>query len=481
MNKRADAVAPPLRRAALTFGSFIVLTLTWVAALWFVFRPPWAAWDTTSIVALHALPPLAVFAGFFLFRVSYAARVKRQEDAAAESKAALARQHEQETRDAAAQALAQRRLALPILGIGLRSALAETAEAHIGKLRPAQMAHKMKPCLGCNKDGDDIVLYLRERLVHALDELALDVDQPFPLPIWFAIPDWLTQNEAWALLDSVWYAVHASHSTLPARENIRILREAGLRTWISQAFELFDSPQAPPGLLLLAIDSPYYALRHGLKLPHATELRAASEAAVALLIGHPELMAGQDRSIEGQTGQHGPLTPFWEKENSARPGQALSCPLLADHPAIAYLHRPGESAALGYGALEEGLHDGLVNASLRAPTVDNGPPGLAPIAMAALVQQGEAGMLQHFRSLLSRSLTEQAVEGEHLQPGLFITELFGYIGNASYVGQQAVAALLAAERQQPALWAQQGVGDSLLLGAMQPTAARPSATEPSLA
>ncbi len=458
-----------LKGAGLGISGFILLGLVWIAVLWFGFQPQWESWGAAGTVAMHVLPPIAVGLCIVTARTLHLARIKKQLLKEAELKAKLQQEQEKEQQQKIAKELAHRRFALPVVGVGLCSAVAETAIAHVGKLNPMLPARKMKPCIGCEKEADSIVLYLRERLVQVLDELDLAGSQKLPFPLWFAVPDWLTKNEAKALLDSVWYEVYADTRTLPASENVRFLRNADLHDWVNQAFALFDAPTAPPGLLLLGVDSPFYAVRNGLKIPQRPELAAASEAAVAVLIAHPNALTSSNADGSSDTSDpYDALTPYWEKKYPFDPAQTMFFTELAERSAIAYLHRPVEISTYSKPVMEEALHAGLVNASISQNNVDETAENAPILTLGAFIQHGEAEFVRHRQSMLNQALTLQGVDYQPDKAGMFITDLLGFIGNAGYWAQCAVAALLVADREQPVLWTKQGSGDTMLLGLFNP-------------
>lgn len=462
----SNSESSSFRRAVLGIGSFILLVLIWMIVLWFVFPPQWNERSTAEIIAVHVLPPIAIGFCIAIVRALHQAHILKE----AELTAKLQQEQEKEQQQKIAKELAHQQFSLPVVGVGLRSALAETAITHPEKLNPMLPARKMKPCIGCEKEADSIVLYLRERLVQALDELDLAIEQKLPFPLWLAVPNWLSQDEARKLLDSVWYEVYADVSTLPASENIRFLRELDLRDWVNQAFSLFDAPEAPPGLLLLGVDSPFYAVHNGLKIQQRMELATASEAAVAILIAHPSALTISNKaSVYDIANSYDALTPYWERERLRAMDLTMYCSVLAGRSAIAYLHRPVEISTYNPRLLEEGLQAALINASINSSKPNGETDGAPTFTIGALVHQGEAGFIQNYQSILNQVLFLQGAQYEATKSGMFITDLFGFIGNAGYWVQCAIAALLASNKAQPVLWVKQGSGNIMLLGLLNPT------------
>jgi len=336
------------------FLALLLLLAAWVGVLWFGFRFDISRFNVLSLIGMHALPPIALWGSWLLWRRrSEQAKISAAEEAQKQQEAEQQAQREA-ARKAFEESLRTRQYAVDCRWAEVRSDQA----ALLG-------AEEVVPMSGADA-GDAPGERLLASLTQALSDLFAQCPGAQRLPIFVAESATFDRELA---ARAVAACCEASN-----QPQVRVLPTAD---GVAEAvFSRFESDPLAPGALFLAVDGPSVVDDEDEDEFGAIEPKHA-DALVVLLFTHPDFDLAFNE-LEATPGQAGdavdPMTPFWERNR--RQLQGLSERLarmslearaaLFELPILGQLRRPvavaGKKAETAW---RSAIEQALINANLK--------------------------------------------------------------------------------------------------------------------
>jgi len=343
-----------LFRLLTRFLILFVLLAAWVGILWFGVRIDISRFNLLSLIGLHALPPIAVWASWLIWRRrSEQAKINAEEEA---QKTAEAEQQAQQeiARKSFDESLRTRHYAIDCRWAEVRSGQSEL----VGAEEVAALA-----------DADQGAAP-GERLLASLTSTLSDLFTQCPgaqrLPIYVAESAMFDRELAAQAV-----AACCDATNLP---QVRILPAAD--SVAEAVFSRFESDPLAPGALFLAVDGPSKIDDDDENEFASTEPKHA-DAVVVLLFTNPDFDLAFNE-LDARPGQAGdevdPMTPFWELNRRQLQGlseRLARLPLdartvLFELPILGQLRRPvavaGKKADTAW---RSAIEEALINADLK--------------------------------------------------------------------------------------------------------------------
>lgn len=336
------------------FLALFLLLAAWVGVLWFGFRFDISRFNVLSLIGMHALPPLAVWGSWLIWR----RRAQQAKLSAAEEAQKQAEAEQQAQQDAARkdfeETLRTRQFAVDCRWAEVRSDQAELMGAE-------------EVVLISEADASTTP---EERLLASLTNTLSDLFGQCPgaqrLPIYVAES---------ALFDRE-LAARAVAACCDEKQQpqVRILPAAD---GVAEAvFSRFESDPLAPGALFLAMDGPSVIEDYDEDEFGSTAPKHA-DALVVLLFTHPDfdLAFNELETAPGQDGEEvDPMTPFWERNRRQLQGMTerlARMPIearaaLFELPILGQLRRPVAVAGKkAESAWRSAIEQALINANLK--------------------------------------------------------------------------------------------------------------------
>lgn len=308
---------------------------TWTAILWLAIVPNFAKWTNLGIVALHALPPLAVWLIWIVIR--HRIRIKKNQEAAAREQQAqmecqAAREIARKKHD---EAIKQRRFgcdcrAITIADVALNSDLplfdSDTDNVNV-QSRSLEEA--------CTSIQYSILDQLSPAIKNALTSIYDFCGAAAAFPIFILPPSDVSGEECLSLIRS-------SYATIVDDLGLQI--DIGISTppalflpftdsAANSAIALFDSNSDLPGAVILAFDSPLARnfarisdddIDPALKKKEQ-QVGKPSEGVFALLLTNPDLASMLEAlaNVDDGTSDEDSMKPYWRKSLRAEGYLAL--------------------------------------------------------------------------------------------------------------------------------------------------------------
>ncbi len=464
------------------FLLLVVLLALWVALLWFAIGIDLSKHGNVSLVAMHLLPPLALWASWLGWR-AWQTR-KQAADAATEDEAKRAALDKQraESRAKFDQDLVERRAGVDFRWLQVRD-LSKQENAESLAIATDEMMVMLR-----DEEMSEIVdespdAWPGVQLTELFTSLLAQCPAALTFPVYLLGPS----SRAFADLSRMVCA--ARESALPQLEtawpqNIALGAVLGLPQSSASPQELIDlcatQPELP-GALVLAFESPLSNAQHGEEEPNPeTKQREqwfgkAGQALVGMLLTAPALPSVLAQLGEiAPDGAHDVMTPYWER-NQFAPGMISAlAPLpadwrqtLADMPMIAQLRRPAwievEEKARPTQitqSLRRVLELAGINAALIEPTFEFGgeasdearPPALQLSDSAWLVHNaGGVAVCGSRLAGVGSALSDAGMDLNPINEGTNTVLHAGDCGRATPYLMLGLAAAKAAELQKPTL------------------------------
>jgi hypothetical protein len=366
---------------------------TWIAVLWLAIAPDFTAWPNFGIIALHALPPLAIWLTWMAIRRRI--RRRKSEDAQARE------QHAQAERDAAREAarqrhedaMRQRRFGcdcrfVTFAGIALASELpllnvaAENIEVQSHPLDEARASA-----------ASAILEQLAPAIWDAIENLFRACAAASAFPIFIQPPADTSGEETLAVVRNACNGIAEKlglhNDARPSSPQILFMPSSDSAA--NSAITLFDSTPDLPGAVVLAFDSPLARIASSnpendtdrARQKRERQAGKPSEGVVALLLTNPDLesMLKAIDGIDNDTGDHDSMTPYWRKSMEVEGHLALLSSAsreqrgeLAQLPVLGRIRRAvfRDASAQSAGVLETTriMQESLEQAQINAGIID---------------------------------------------------------------------------------------------------------------
>jgi hypothetical protein len=298
---------------------------TWIAILWLAIVPDFTTWPNLGIIALHTLPPLAIWLTWMAIR----RRIRRRKSDDAQAREQLAQAERDAAREAARQrhedAMRQRRFGcdcrfVTFAGIALASELpllnvaAENIEVQSRPLDEARASA-----------ASAILEQLAPAIGDAIENLYRACAAASAFPIFIQPPADTSGEETLAVVRN---ACNSIAKKLGLRSDARpssppILFMPSSDSAANSAVALFDLTPDLPGAVVLAFDSPLARTASSdpendmeqARQRREQQVGKPSEGVVALLLTNPDLES-MLKAIDGNdngAGDHDSMTPYWRK------------------------------------------------------------------------------------------------------------------------------------------------------------------------
>jgi len=461
----------------------VALLALWVALLWFAIGIDLSKHGNVSLVAMHLLPPLALWASWLGWRAWQTRKQAADTAAEAEAKRAALDKHRAESRKKFDQDLAERRAGVDFRWLQVRD-------------------------LSKQENTESLAMTTDEMTVTLLDEEMSEIADETPdawpgvqltelfaallaqCPAALTFPVYLLGPSSRAFADQSRMVCAARESALSQLEtawpqNIALGAVLGLPRSNASPQELIDlcatQPELP-GALVLAFESPLSNAQHGEEEPNPeTKQREqwfgkAGQALVGMLLTAPALPSVLAQLGEiAPDGAHDVMTPFWERTQLAPGMISALAPLpadwrqtLADMPMIAQLRRPAwievEEKARPTQitqSLRRILEVAGINAALIEPQFDfDGDASEAP-KKAPPIQMSDSRWLVHNAGSIDAcgsriggiglALSGAGMDLDAVGEGLNVVAQAGDCGRATPYLMLALAAIKTAELRKPTL------------------------------
>ena len=325
-----------------------VLLASWVALLWFAIGIDLSKHGNVSLVAIHLLPPLTLWAGWLGWR-AWRERTQAADQAAeTEAKQAALETQRAESRASFDKDLAERRTRVDIRWLQVLDLSKHGEAAHLA---------------GCGEDlqvilldeektetADETSAWPSKQLTEIFTALTMRCPAALTFPVYVLGPS----DRAFAEhADMVQKARAAAVSTMGSAwpPEITLGAVLGLQQREASPQELIDlcatQPELP-GAIVLAFESPL-ATQANTKTPeHEQWFGKAGQALVGMLLTAPILPDVLAKLQEmAPKGADDVMTPYWDRTQLASGMMTALAPLptdwrqaLADMPTIAQLRRP---------------------------------------------------------------------------------------------------------------------------------------------
>lgn len=483
---------------------FLVLLLaaiSWISALWLLIHPDFAQWTQPAVIALHALPPLAVWLPWLWLRrraqIRKEAEAKhREEQAQAARKAALEeaqKKHEDE--------IHQRRFACDCRALAISTL---TAHADVQLLEVAAPNIDIEQQIaGENRERPEgsVLDVLTPSIADALSKIYLACRASAVFPIYVAPPSEVSGEEVLARVRSIHAELVETLDTgiSPGACSPSILFLPSRDGAANSAISVFESAPDLPGAVVLAFDSPLSRNTPKDEFddePAPEQLKQEQlsgkpgEGVIAMLLTNAELPAMLAAIVDiGTVGQDS-MTPFWEK--SLQPGGNLDLLMaaspesrgeLADLPVLGRIHRASfrqaaqartgvlELTRLVQGALERAqVNAGLIDPPFSPegqpaePVKKNETPATPQTRCSWIVHNaGSVDVAGKRLAALGSSLYYYGIDLSPVdaEAALNVVTRIGDLGRATPVGQLALGVAQAARQAGPVLCAEYAGDDGV--------------------
>jgi hypothetical protein len=488
---------------------FIVAAALWLALLWFAIAPNFSSWSNLGLLAVHVVPPLAVWLGWWLLRrralKKQATEAEaREQQAQAEREAALT-----EARTKHLEELRQRHFNCDCRVVAIADLAVQSEEPVVPEEVPTVLV-EAKVEAEAPAEPDDALALLQPALESVLRNLYTTGGAAAVFPIYVLPP-------AEASGEEVIRRVRAAHAMLIEELALPVELAHGQPDVLflpagdsaaNSVIALFETTPDLPGAVVLAFDSPLSRTRPGddssddapdpERASLARQVGEPSAGVFALLVTHsalPSMLNAIAGSPEA-TGEHDSLTPYWDK--AMQPGGNLALlmrvapPLrteLAELPVLAHIHRAAFTQTEGkHGrvleltrALQSLLERAQVNAGLvEQRFLFEGAPA-DPSEDTPVADEPKCGWLVHNAGGVDFAGTRLAALGTallyfdiDLNPIDMATNVvtrIGDLGRAGPIGMLALTVAQAAAHKLPALcsefYGQDGIALSFAVPAKQ--------------
>lgn len=488
---------------------FVAVAALWLALLWFGLAPDFSAWSNLALLAVHALPPLAVWLGWWLLRrralTKQAAEVEQRErQARAERESALAA-----ARDKHQNELRQRQFSCDCRVV----TIAELAVKGEAPVTPEEMpavvvetqheAPRAEPC--------DVLERLQPALENSLRNLYATCGAAAVFPVYVLPP-------AEASGEEVVRRVRAAHALLMhelalpverAAEQPGVLFLPAADGAANSVLALFETAPDLPGAVVLAFDSArsrvpatdeFFDEPDPERVRLEKQIGQPSEGVFALLVTHAalpsmlEAMAGTPEDPGRNFPERDSLTPYWHR--AMQPGGNLALLTrvgtdlrneLAALPVLARIHRAAFIQTEGKQSrvleLTRAMQSLLERAQINAGLIEQpfSFDGANPEAVAENSTEPKCGWLVHNAGGVDYAGTRLAALGSalmyfdiDLNPIDMATNVvtrIGDLGRACPIGMLAITIAQAAAHKLPALcsefYGQDGIALSFAMPAKQ--------------
>ena len=448
-----------------------VLLALWVALLWFVIGIDLSKHGNVSLVAIHLLPPLTLWAGWLGWRAWRERKQDADQTAEAEAKRAAAAQQRAESRASFDKDLAERRTRVDIRWLQVLD-LSKHGEAE----RLAGGGEDLQVILLDDEKTEtaaETSAWPSKQLTEIFTALTTRCPAALTFPVYVLGPS----DRAFAEhADMVQKARAAAVSTMGSAWPTEITLGAvlGLQQREASPQELIDlcATQAElPGAIVLAFESPR-AKQARTKTPeHEQWFGKAGQALVGMLLTAPTLPDVLAKLQEiAPKGADDVMTPYWDRTQLASGMMTVLAPLptdwrqaLADMPTIAQLRRPAwvdlEEKKHRNQNLSYLLEQAGVNAALIEPRFEAAVESEAELALpqkpsdsAWLVHNaGDLDVYGDRLASVSMAMRSAGIALSLTHEGTNVVEHAGDCGCATPYLMLALAAAKTAELKKPSL------------------------------
>lgn len=215
----------------------VVLAVLWIALLWFGVTPDWHRWSTSGVIGLHALPPLGLASGAWLFGF---ARENKRSAAKKTQEEQQKQEEEQAQRVAEQERLAEqvrRRFAAPVVAVA-------QGEATMNALKPAQEDTAATP-------GFPIYWQpVRDAMADVFAQLYRQTESAASLPILVHTTEFAAADLLSRLLTDSRLAAAELIGASPAKLSFTTAGEE--QTLVEQGLDRLRTDKTLPGIVLLS-------------------------------------------------------------------------------------------------------------------------------------------------------------------------------------------------------------------------------------
>lgn len=331
----------------------------WLALLWFGLAPDFSAWSNLALLAVHALPPMAAWLGWWLLRRRALKRQaaeagQREQQAQAEREAALAA-----ARDKHRDELRQRRFSCDCRVVTIAELVVKSDESVVPAEVPSVLV-EAKGDANAPAVAGDVLERMQPALESALRNLYATCGAAAVFPIYVLPPAEASGEEVIRrvrtanrmLLDELGLAVELD----AGQPNVLFLPSSDSAA--NSVISLFETTPDLPGAVVLAFDSARSRVPpqdefldsepDPERLRMEKQLGQPSEGVFALLVTHAALPSMLNAIVGSPdiTGEHHSLTPYWDKAMQPGGNLALLTRMapelreeLASLPVLAHIHR----------------------------------------------------------------------------------------------------------------------------------------------
>ena len=309
---------------------FVISAATWVAILWLAIAPNFAKWSNLSIIALHALPPLAIGLTWIVMR-RLIHRKKSEEKQLREQQAQTEREAARKAaREKHEEMMRQRHFGCDCRFIAM-AGLAQSSELPLPDIAADNISIQSRPQEEARASvATSILNQLAPAIRDALAALYNACGAAAAFPIFVLPPSDVSGQEAVSL-------IRDAHQDLIEESGLQdklastptqILFLPSSDSAANRIIAPFDSSPDLPGAVVLAFDSPMVRIRaHDPEddANSALQMRErqagkSSEAVIAMLVTHPDLpsMLKAIEGIDESATKHDSMTPYWDKTIPAK-------------------------------------------------------------------------------------------------------------------------------------------------------------------
>jgi len=464
---------------------FLILAIAaacWIAFLWFGLRVDWRTWTPPALLAVHVLPPVAIYltgwAAKNLVRRRKLRKAKQRRQAAREKRQAareVARQqHEQEMR--------HRQFGCDCRAVAIRDLVVQEDPAWSDE---SVLQQQTVTAQARKEDFGDMGMLdvLEPAITDALRHLYQQCGAAAAFPIYLQPPAELAAGE-------IIQRVRTLHARLIEELALPLKRHDGVPAILylpsgdsaaDSMIGLFDNTPDLPGAVVLAFDSPLWRAREEdtsdyVELERQQRRGKPGHGVFALLVTHPDLPAMLENAA-CYPDEVNSMTPFWEKQPPLQGHQALLtlAPValreaMAQLAPLARIHRAAHANTDGQERrgrqLEDTMkmllervriHAGLVEMPF-APNKNSVAPAERKDKKADSADCGwlvhNAGTSEYAKKRLSAIGSALLSLGSELEPIEMATNLAGttgYLGRAASVGMLTLALARVQALQTPVL------------------------------
>ncbi|NTV09537.1 MAG: hypothetical protein HGA47_02065 [Zoogloea sp.] len=470
------------------------LCSAWGAALWWLIVPDFSRWSQPALLAGHALPPLGVWAGGWLF-LRHLRQKSAEREAAAGKLAEEARRAAQEAeRERHEAALAERQYGCDCRAVAMIRLRQPGAMAPDDAGAAAGVASRILTDVPQDEPHEGLAHALAASLYEAALAVYSNCAAAVRFPVYVVPPAHAAGEEVFAVVREMFSraADELGLSTAALVRSGAVLYLPGADCAANSVVTLFERSPELPGALVVAFDSPLLETDQASIDDFDPEERERlkwrgrpGHGVFALLLTHPSLSASlAQRPQDAPAAEVDAMTPFWQKDR--HPDEALALieslsqgerDVLIETPVLARIHRAvvgrlektGGARALTRAIAprlrEAAENAGLVDVPFRAEGGEAEAPAAQEFACGWLVHNaGSIDCAGQRLGSLGQALLEVGSELDLIQAGTNVVVEAGDLGEARSVALVALAVARAAEQDAPALYAEFSGDAGLSLG-----------------